>query len=819
MRERGDRREQAKALGNIGARYVDINEPQKAVEYISQALALYRELGVRQGAATSLNNLGALYSDLGEYEKALEYFFQVLPLVRGYQYGEASTLINIGWIYKMKGEPREALKYYNQAAPLAKAAGASRFEVEALDAIGAAYIDLGEAEKALESLQRGLALSREQGLNRQQANVTYHLGEVYASIGEPQKALEHFRLSLSLSRTSRHSILEAATLYGIARVEGVVGALTEARNSIEAALEVAESVRSKIASRELRDSFQASVHDYYEFYIDLLMRLRRSESSAGHDRAALEASERGRARSLLEMLAEARVDIRHGVDPQLLDRERNIRWRINAKAERYGQLLNSKSDEAQAVGKELDSMISELEEVQAQIRKNSPRYAALTQPRTLSVAEIQQSLDDDTLLIEYALGAERSYMWVVTKNDFISSELPKRGEIEAATRRVYDLLTARNHQAQDETLRQRSERIAKADAEYHQSAAALSQMLLGPVASRLARSGKKRLLIVSDGALQYIPFGVLPHPQTERRGDGETGRKGRPRPVAPSPRRPVTYTPLIANHEIVTLPSASTLSVLRQLAGGRQSSENLLAVLADLVFEADDPRVKAQRANQDGPPSSAPAGTFQMTGEAERSARESGVNRFLRLRFTRVEAEAIASLAPEGRKFSALDFVASRATVNQTDLSGFRYLHFATHGLLNSRRPELSGIVLSLVDEQGQPQDGFLRLHEIYNLKLNADLVVLSGCRTALGKEIKGEGLIGLTRGFMHAGAKSVMASLWGVEDRATAELMKRFYAGILGEGLSPSAALCAAQRAMLKDKHRAQPYYWAAFTLQGEWR
>jgi CHAT domain-containing protein len=157
--------------------------------------------------------------------------------------------------------------------------------------------------------------------------------------------------------------------------------------------------------------------------------------------------------------------------------------------------------------------------------------------------------------------------------------------------------------------------------------------------------------------------------------------------------------------------------------------------------------------------------------------------------------------------------------VNQTDLSGFRYLHFATHGLLNSRRPELSGIVLSLVDEQGQPQDGFLRLHEIYNMKLNADLVVLSGCRTALGKEIKGEGLIGLTRGFMHAGAKRVMASLWGVEDRATAELMKRFYAGMFGEGLSPSAALCAAQRAMLKDKHRPQPYYWAAFTLQGEWK
>jgi CHAT domain-containing protein len=489
------------------------------------------------------------------------------------------------------------------------------------------------------------------------------------------------------------------------------------------------------------------------------------------------------------------------------------------------QLIGAKSDEERlvAVEKELARLLSEYQQLEAQIRQSSPRYVALTQPRTLSVAEIQQQLlDDDTLLIEYSLGVERSYMWVVTKDDLISSELPKRDEIEGAARRVYDLLTARNHQAQDETLRQRSERIAKADAEYHRSAAELSQMLLGPAATRLARSGKKRLLIVSDGALQYIPFSALPLPTTE--GKRETvrgGDRGTERQNKSAIRNPQSAirNPLISAYEVVNLPSASTLAVLRQVAGGRRSSENLLAVLADPVFEADDPRVKAQLANQDRRPSPAPSGTIRMTGEAERSARESGINRFLRLRFTRDEAEAIASFAPEGRKFSALDFTASRATMNQTDLSRFRYVHFATHGLLNSRRPELSGIVLSLVDEQGQPQDGFLRLHEIYNLKLNADLVVLSGCRTALGKEIKGEGLIGLTRGFMHAGAKSVMASLWGVEDRATAELMKRFYAGMLGEGLSPSAALCAAQRAMLKDKHRAQPYYWAAFTLQGEWK
>jgi CHAT domain-containing protein len=138
--------------------------------------------------------------------------------------------------------------------------------------------------------------------------------------------------------------------------------------------------------------------------------------------------------------------------------------------------------------------------------------------------------------------------------------------------------------------------------------------------------------------------------------------------------------------------------------------------------------------------------------------------------------------------------------------------------LLNSEHPELSGIVLSLVDREGRPQDGFLRLYEIYNLKLGADLVVLSACRTALGKEIKGEGLVGLTRGFMYAGAARVIASLWGVEDRTTAELMKSFYYEMLVKGRRPAAALRIAQLHIRREK-QLPPYYWAAFVLQGEWK
>ncbi len=249
---------------------------------------------------------------------------------------------------------------------------------------------------------------------------------------------------------------------------------------------------------------------------------------------------------------------------------------------------------------------------------------------------------------------------------------------------------------------------------------------------------------------------------------------------------------------------------------GRSAAARKIAVLADPVFDASDPRVRVSiRATSRRQTSS---------DQATRSAIQGPVNgsepvRFDRLRSTRREAQEIIALTRDGNSLKALDFEASRALATSEQLAQYRIVHFATHGVLNSQYPELSGLVFSLVDEQGQPQNGVLRAHEVYNLKLKADLVVLSGCQTALGKEIKGEGLLGLTRGFMYAGAPRVVASLWRVPDMATAELMKRFYRGLLIGGMTPAAALRAAQVSIQKDSRWAAPYYWAAFVLQGEWR
>jgi CHAT domain-containing protein len=400
-------------------------------------------------------------------------------------------------------------------------------------------------------------------------------------------------------------------------------------------------------------------------------------------------------------------------------------------------------------------------------------------------------------------------------------KLPKRSEINKAARQVYELLIARNSEQTNETDTEQRQRIAQSDAELAAASKELSRLVIDPVAGQL---GKKRLVIVAQGALQYVPFSALTEPAVAEPGKVQTKARRGSRRAAPPASRAVADKPLIVDHEIINLPSASTLAVLRHDFAGRTPAAKALAVFADPVFDAADERIAkitvkaatSEKANDK--PKPAPVSSEQ-TRRLKHINEQFGQSRIPRLPFTRQEAEQILSLVPENDRKSAMDFAANRASVTTAELSQYRMIHFATHGLINSQQPELSSIVLSLVDEKGQPQEGFVRSHEIYNLNLPAELIVLSACETGLGKEVKGEGLVGLTRGFMYAGSPRVVVSLWSVNDRATSELMTMFYQKMLKESLRPAAALRAAQIEMAKDKKWNAPYYWAAFALQGEWR
>jgi CHAT domain-containing protein/Tfp pilus assembly protein PilF len=853
FRATGDRNWEASALNSIGVAYASLGEMQKALEKFNEALPIKHALGDRSGWANALNNIGVIYRSLGEMQKALEKFNEALPIFReaGDRRGEAQTLNHIGQVYTSLGEMQKALEKYNEALPIRQAIGDRRGESDTLNNIGAAYRLLGEMRKALEKYVEALSISRVISDRSGGAITLNNLGKVYQSLGETQKALEKHNEALSISRAigdrsveafalnnlgtvyqslgetqkalEKHNealsifqaigVLngEATALLGMARAEQKRGALTQARQTIEQAISLIESLRTNIASQGLRASYFASQQDFYRSYIDIMMLMHKQNPDAAYDAVALAVSERARARSLLELLAEARADIRQGVDSALLERERSLRQRLNARAAAQASLLSRKHtpEQAAAAAKEINSLTIEYDELRAQIRARSPRYAVLTQPQPLGLAEIQQqALDPDTLLLEYSLGDDASYLFLVSQTSITSHRLPKRAEIEAAALRVRELLTAPQPQPGDTEVKYQS-RVKEAREGYWPRAAELSRMLLGPVASQL---GRKRLVIVADGALQYIPFAALPAPSPGNDGGRNSGAEPQP---------------LFVEHEIVNLPSASTLATLRRETAGRKPAEKSLAVLADPVFTDDDMRVGrnlsktgAKEKTRSADSNETDIGFQQMT----RSGRETGVigaeGAYGRLLGTRREAAAISALVPERDRMQALDFEASRTTALRPELGEYRIVHFATHGLLNNVHPELSGIVLSLVNKEGDQQDGFLRLQDIYNLKLPAELVVLSACQTGLGKEIKGEGLIGLTRGFMYAGAPRVVASLWKVDDRATSELMKRFYQGMLGpERLRPAGALRQAQLSIWKQKQWREPYYWAAFVLQGEWK
>lgn len=844
---------EAVTLNNIAAVYDVLGELRSALEYHKQALSLRRALKDKAGEAITLSNMGAALSSLDEKQEALEYYDQALQLLRevGDTATEAGTLNNIGEVYEDLGEPQRALDFYRQAFPRWEAAGDRHGQAVALNNTGAVYAHLGDTKMALDSYERALALTRGVHDRKEEGNVLHNIGVLHASMKDDSKALAYYEQALPLRRDSgdrageaatlhstgsiyqlrkdyekaaqyyEHALAlrrdvadrsgEAETLFAIARLKHEGGDLPGARANIEQSLDLIESLRAKLKVAQLRASYFASAHQYSEFYVNLLMEMHRRDPASGHDAEALEASERARARSLLELLNEAHIDVREGVDQKLLERERALRLLLNSKAERHVRLLNGRStpEQLSAAAKEIESLTGEYEQVQAKIREASPHYAALTQPQPLSVKGIQDEvLDENTLLLEYALGEERSYCWVVGAHSIKSYELANGREIESAAKRMYDSLIAPNQLVAGESAEARNRRIDIADAEYREAATELSRMIIGPVAAEI---GRRRLLIVSDGALQYVPFGALLAPA-----------------AADAPSTPAPH-PLITDHEIVHAPSASTVALLRREMGGRAPAPKLVAVLADPVFDNADPRIlpggggEEARATRGGSPSAAEVRSSEPLA-VERAVREAGVGSggalIPRLVFTRREAQAIARLVPERRRKEALDFDASRATATSGELGDYQVVHFATHGILNSVTPELSGVILSLVDRQGRPQDGFLKLDDIYNMKMRAELVVLSACQTALGREVKGEGLVGLTRGLMYAGAERVVASLWRVDDVATAELMKKFYEAMLGpRALPPAAALRDAQISMLGSKRWESPYLWAGFVIQGEWR
>jgi CHAT domain-containing protein/tetratricopeptide (TPR) repeat protein len=837
-RASGDKAQHAYALNSMALLHIRLGEHQQAINSLQESLPLWRETDNQYGEASALNLMGMAYSSLFDMQNALGYYTQSIELSErtGARYNAAEALNNLGIQYWRLRDYDQALSCYERALQFWREIGNRIEESRTLNNLGLIYIDKGDPDKSLELFQTALGDRGNGKYLRADASLLNNIAlahlmraQIKQAPEEFQLALELYQQALPLIRENRDLQMEATTLRCKAEAHLTLNQPEMARKDVDQAVAIAERFRTGISSPEHRTLSQPWMTSVYRTQVRALMRLHQGDPTAGYDKLALRASEQFRLRTLLELLSESRIELSQGIDPGYLTRLNELQLKLESAENLRAQSLNRKQAEKLAEAeKAIEELLRQREMLDAQIRASHPQYAALKMPTPLSPSDIQrQLLDDETILLEYLLGVNDSYLWLVTTDSISSYRLPQTQKINQAARRVQELLTLNNQPFRGETLKEKHARQTTQKAEFDQASRELSRMILGPVAGKL---GNKRLLIVGDGILQYIPFGVLPAPETEGQRDGETERQankatGRHGKSAFS--NPQSYVPLIANHEVVTLPSASVLATLRQIRTGRSAAPRALAVLADPVFSGEDERVSlnartkvksVQESDRPGGGGS-DAATAKIVTDFERSAADSGVQVFRRLLFSRQEAEAITGSLRASERLKALDFAADRRLALGGKLGEYRILHFATHGLLNNKIPALSGLVFSLVDEQGRPLNGFLRLHEIYNLKLNADLVVLSGCQTALGLEVTGEGLIGLTRGFMHAGAPRVVASLWNVNDQATANLMRLFYERMLKDGLRPAAALRAAQIAMWKTEPNAVPYRWGAFILQGDWR
>jgi CHAT domain-containing protein len=809
-KEIGDHQGEALASTALGGIYSFLGDNQQALNSHKEALALFRVIGNRQGAAAAINGVAQAYENLSDYKMALENYQLGLDLYQTINNRDFIALNKyyIGRVYFSMGEREQARSFYLQALSLSREVHDRQIEAHVLKGLGIIDSSEGNNAEALKRFLKVLQLYNTIGYLRGKAYTLNSIGHIYYTLGNPARALACFRQALPIISATEDSRGEALTRYNMASVEYVLGNLNEALSQIKESINIIEASRIKVDSKDLRTSYFAQAYKHYELYIDLLMQIYKQQGAeSNYATAAFLASERARARSLLDMLTEEKLNLDQSTPGNLLVREQELAQRLNAKTEYRTRLLSSDHApvEADEVDKEIRTLSREYEVVQSQIREKNPRYAAITQPDQVRIQDIQAELrNDDTLLLEFSLGNERSYLWAVSPTSINAYELPGRAVIESTVNKVYDLLTARQRLYEGKAPQGR-EFIESAELDYLREASALSWTLLGPVASQL---GSRRLLIVADGPLQYIPFEALPVPNRPADANLQEGSQARP----PEPRL------LIDDHEVVELPSASILVAIRRDIKQSAASKTV-AVLADPVFDKDDPRLHQGGKQESDTVQSQKFDDAYLNRALRTLNGEDSSSTVPRLPGSLQEAKAIMATIPLSEGMMAVGFEATRERVMSEDLKHYRIIHLATHGILDNERPEMSGLIFSLVDSNGNSRSGYLRLKDIYGLHMQADLVVLSACRTGLGQNVQGEGLIGLTGAFMYAGSKGVVASLWKVDDEATAELMKNFYASMLKDGLPPASALRAAKQAMRAKNQWHSPYFWAAFVLHGEYK
>jgi len=755
---------------NLGILYRRVNEWQMALMEYDIARRLFdgrRPLSLAQ----TMNNIGIIYYSLSDWEKAADYFARALEIASRQPNSESV----VGHIRISLGASRMYRGSLVQAARDESAALALMEKRSDLSGMADARSNLGQVEfrqrnlgQARQDLNEALNLSRQINDPRGTAAALHYLGLIAGATGQPETARDLLRQSLTIRKDRRLMDEASETLYQMALLQKSSGHASESVSLIQEAVETAEQLRLRMAAEPLRRSYFAGKQKLWEFYVSALLA---GESPLDRDRRAAQAfevHERGLARSLVDLSGETKFRLDAALkeaDPDLAARWRSIRRRLNALSSRLAGLPDtpSRAPEIATVRQQIATLLEQDTELESVIESKSPAYSRSVSPPVSSVAEVREILRDGDLLVEYFIGDERSYVWKMNRNGINVSELPPRNRIDLLALRLIDLL-GRVEERKADSRKQ-------AELEY------LSRELAATLHLSFTEGAlPKRLFIVPDGILHRVPFAVL------RTGSARGKYVGAGQPLG-------------LNCELLQAPSASMLRIFEERGWKAAGQPVSVAAFVDPVFDSWDSRVRGGRRSRVG---DRPAAGLPLA----------------RVPFASVETEPLKRMTSQ-RHLVLRGLDSTKAALFSTRVQDFPILFLSTHAYADDLQPELSSIAMTAVDGNGRPVDGLVRLYEILGHHWNA-FVVLSGCETAAGKEMRGEGLIGLSYGFLEAGATGLLASSAKIDAEASAFLMSEFLGALLkADGsVAPAEALLDARRAVARSVRWKDPYYWGSFFL-----
>lgn len=745
-----DESNRALVLNNLGVVHGTRGEAAEALTCYRQAAELAPRVGRASLAATATGNMGQIFAYLGDLDRALEHGRRSLELHRelGSATGEALALMRLGWLSERRGELDEALALFDEALALSGRIGARSTEGLALVGRARTLTAAGRPGPALAALDRALPLLVEIGDVSGRIEALRARGEAQLELDDPAAAERSLREGLTLAVDLGDVGREAALRALLARAARARGGLEMARAQIERSLDLRESVRATLVSPALRASYQARGLDDYLEYVDLLLAGERTDDAVAQ---AFAAAERGKARMLVELLAEAQVDVARGVPEELLAERGAVVGELSAaQLELRRTMAADGGESAPAPRERIARLQGRLEELEWRIRSANPRYAELRYPEPIGPDETRALLGAETALLEFALGERRSHLFVVTPDRIVVRTLPARAALRPLLLALREGLESGGRRGRARLELSRSE---------------LYDTLLRPVEDLL--EAFDRLVIVPDQELFYVPFESL---VDARQGGRE----------------------VVSRWAVTYAPSATALARLRLRERPDRRSAMQFVGFADPTPAAETTHAVPALA---GP------------GAPWRSGR------WPPLPASRRELDAIARLFPPDGRAVFQGAEATEAAVKSAPVvRAAERIHFAAHTVIDTRRPGYSALVLTAGSAS---EDGFLQVHEIFDLELAARLVVLSGCRTGLGKEVRGEGFVGMTQAFFYAGADALLVSLWPVPDDSTAELMVAVYEELRG-GAGFGDAVRRAKLALIERHPDLHPYYWSAFVLVG---